>query len=192
MSSSSVDSGKTVSTGFNFTAYNNLEQLAMAMHTKAHCPSVFSEMVRFDPYSGKFIKQKRRRKHNLSLIGNILCYDFDNGSLSFNDAAILAESFELPTLLIRSKSDHLYHYDRFKMAIVTDFLYPVYHSDPVPDGFQKMKIDDYLSIYYGFAKRNGFFNHMDTSTKDYTRLIARVTNEENEVREFKIIGGYDA
>jgi hypothetical protein len=180
--------GKSVSTGFNYTVYNSLEQLAKAMHLYSHSPSVYSTMLRYDPYSKQIVKQNRRRIHNISFVGNVLAYDFDNGSMCFKDACLLAEGFGLPTLIIRSKNDHKYDYDRFKMIVVTEWMMPYYRKDEVLDGFEAVSFERYQDIYYGFAKKFGFFDFMDRSTKDPSRLIARVTNSDEEKREYVIIG----
>ncbi len=181
--------GKTVSTGFKFTAYDALEELARAMHVYSHSPSVYSAMIRWDKYNDRWVQQYRRRKHNVSFVGNVLAYDFDDGTLSMDEAAVLAEGFGFDTLLIRSRSDPKYDYDRFKMLVVTPFIYPAYSNDAVPDGYEAVLLDRYLDVYYGFAKKFGFFDNMDISTKDVSRLIARVVEKEGEVREYKIIKG---
>ncbi len=190
ISCSNTKSDKTVSTGFKPTLYESLDDLAKAMMKNAHSPSIYSSMTRWDKYKKDWVVQRRRRLHNISLIGNVLGYDFDDGSLSFKEAQKLAKTFKLPTLLIRSKSDPEYKHDRFKMLVVTNFLYPIYKKDKaVPKDFERVPFNDYLDVYVGFAKKHGFYEKMDKSTMDATRLIAQVTTDkkEDKRREYVII-----
>ncbi len=184
------DKTKSVSTGFKYTVYKNLDQLAEAMMQYAHSPSIYSSMIRFDPYSNCMKHQNRRRLHNISFVGNVLAYDFDDGSLSFKQAKKLAKNFEFPTMIIRSKSDPKYEYDRFKMLVITNYMFPIYNKDKsVPEGFENVRFENYLAIYEGFAKRHDFYKYMDSSTKDASRLIAQVTTEDesDKRREYVII-----
>ncbi len=192
ISCSKVKSQKTksVSTGFQYTVYKNLDDLAKAMMKYAHSPSVYSTMIRYDPYSKSMKRQNRRRLHNISFVGNVLAYDFDDGSLTFKKAKKLAKKFNLPTLIIRSKSDPKYDYDRFKMMIVTNLLYPIYQKDrEMPEGYEGVMFGNYSTIYENFAKKYDFYQYMDKSTKDASRLIAQVTtaDEEDTRREYVII-----
>ncbi len=180
---------KSVSTGFNYVVYGGLAELAEAMHLYSHSSSVFSSMIRYDPYGQKMVKQNRRRLHNISFVGNTLVYDFDSGEMSFKDACVLAEGFGCPVLLIRSKSDPKYSYDRFKMVVVTEWMMPLYRKDEVMHGFEKVAFESYRDVYYGFANKFGFFYAIDKSTKDPSRLVARVTNENSERREYVVIEG---
>ncbi len=194
ISCSNTKSDKTVSTGFKPTMYESLDDLANAMMKNAHSPSIYSSMTRWDKYKKDWVVQRRRRLHNISLIGNILAYDFDDGSLSFKQAKKLAKKIfndtGYPILIIRSKSDPKYKHDRFKMLVVTNFLYPIYKKDKVvPKDFERVPFNDYLDVYVGFAKKHGFYEKMDKSTMDATRLIAQVTTDkkEDKRREYVII-----
>lgn len=189
MSVSAVQSDKTVSTGFHPVAYDTLEELAEQMHLFAHSPSIYSPTYRHDKYSKQMIWDYRRRILPVSFTGNMLVYDFDDGSLSFGDAVNIAHRMlqqdGMPSLIIRSKSDPKYQYDRFKMAVQTNILYPRYPKDEVPDGFERG--DNYKAVYEHVADKYGLTPHMDESTKDISRLIARVTNADAERREYVVV-----
>jgi hypothetical protein len=87
-------------------------------------------------------------------------------------------------LVIRSKSDPKYDYDRFKMLIRTDLFFPVYQKDEAPEGFQKVNFNHYKEIYIGLAQKFGFWEYADHSTVDPSRLIAQVNNADFERREY--------
>ncbi len=184
MSASPLRSDKTVSTGFTPVAYDNFEQLAEAMHLFAHCSSVFSPIYRWDKYKNEMKWDPRRRLHNISFIGNIFVYDFDDGRLSFDKAVEMLNQYDLHGLVIRSKSDPKYDYDRFKMLILTDFFFPAYQKDEAPEGFQKVSFNQYKNVYIGLAKEYGFWEYADHSTTDPSRLIAQVNNSDFERREY--------
>ncbi len=189
MSVSAVQSGKTVSTGFHPIEYQTLEELAENMHIYSHSPSIYSPLLRWDKYSNTMKWDYRRRMHTVSFTGNMLVYDFDDGKLSFSQAVEVAKNilneYSMPSLVIRSKSDPKYTYDRFKMAVQTNIIYPSYAKDDVPEGY--VKGDDYKATYQFFAKKFGLYDFMDKSTKDISRLIARVTNTDSERREYVVI-----
>ncbi len=184
MSASVLRSDKTVSTGFMPTVYEDFSQLADAMHTHAHSPSIYSPINRWDTYQNRMKWDFRRRKHNISFIGNMMVYDFDNGILSFDDAATMMKDNDLHGLVIRSKSDPQYDYDRFKMLIHTDLFFPVYQKDEAPEGFRKVGFNQYKDIYIGLATKYGFWEYADHSTTDPSRLIAQVNNSDFERREY--------
>ena len=184
MSASPLRSDKTVSTGFTPVVYDDFEQLGEAMHQHAHSSSIYSPINRWDKYKNEMKWDHRRRLHNISFIGNIFVYDFDNGTLSFLEAEELLKENKLKGLLIRSKSDPKYEYDRFKMLIKTDFFFPVYKSDEAPEGFQKVPFNKYKDIYIGLATKYGFWEFADHSTTDPSRLIAQVNNANHERREY--------
>ena len=190
MSVSAIQSDKTVSTGFHPIAYESLKELAENMHIYAHSPSIFSPILRYDKYTNQMKWDYRRRLHNISFTGNMLVYDFDDGSLTFEQAIEIAKEIfqqdQLPSLIIRSKSDPKYSHDRFKMLIQTNIIYPAYNKDFAPNGYEVG--NNYLEIYMMIAEDYGLINHMDKSTKDLSRLIARVTNSDEERREYVIIG----
>lgn len=184
MSASPFRSGKTVSTGFTPVVYDSFDQLGEAMHYHAHSSAIYSPINRWDKYSNKMKWDFRRRLHNISYIGNILVYDFDNGTFTFQDAVDLLHSNTMNGLVIRSKSDPKYDYDRFKMLIRTDLFYPAYSKDESPIGFQKVAMGQYKDIYIGLATKYGFWKHADHSTIDPSRLIAQVNNADHERREY--------
>ena len=184
MSASTIRSDKTVSTGFMPVVYADFNQLGEAMHLFAHSSSIYCPINRWDKYKGEMKWDFRRRLHNISYIGNILVYDFDKGSLSFRDAVSLLQNNNLRGLIIRSKSDPKYNYDRFKLMIQTDMFFPIYQKDEAPDGFQKVAFIQYKNIYIGFAKKYGFWDFADHSTVDPSRLIAQVNNADHERREY--------
>lgn len=187
MSASPLRSDKTVSTGFIPMVYDSFEQLAEAMHQYAHCSSIFSPICRWDKYKNEMKWDFRRRLHNISFIGNIFVYDFDNGALSFLEAKDLLQKNKLNGLVIRSKSDPKYDYDRFKILIQTDMFFPVYKSDEAPTGFQKIAFTQYKDIYIGLAEKYGFWEYADHSTIDPSRLIAQVNNADHEKRKYVAI-----
>lgn len=184
MSASVIRSEKTVSTGFMPVVYHNFEQVAEAMHQYAHSTSIFNPINRWDIYKNKMKWDFRRRIHNISFIGNVFVYDFDNGTLSFLEAEKLLRENYLNGLVIRSKSDPKFSYDRFKMLIRTDLFFPVYKSDEAPEGFQKVTFNKYKDIYMGLAIKYGFWQFADHSTVDPSRLIAQVNNADFERREY--------
>lgn len=184
MSASVIRSDKTVSTGFMPVVYESFEQLGEAMHVYAHSSSIYSPINKWDIYKKKLKWDFRRRLHNISFIGNIFVYDFDNGELSFIEAEKLLRGNHLSGLVIRSKSDPKYEYDRFKMLIQTDLFFPVYKSDEAPEGFQKVPFAKYKDIYAGLAIKYGFWQFADHSTIDPSRLIAQVNNTDFERREY--------
>ena len=184
MSASVLRSDKMVSTGFMPVVYENFSQLAEAMHTHAHSPSIYGPINRWDIYQNRMKWDYRRRKHNISFIGNMMVYDFDSGVLSFDDAVAMMQDNDLHGLVIRSKSDPKYDYDRFKMLIRTDFFFPVYQKDEAPEGFQKVGFNQYKDIYIGLATKYGFWEYADHSTTDPSRLIAQVNNSDFERREY--------
>jgi len=184
MSASVLRSDKMVSTGFTPIVYENFEQVAEAMHQYAHSSSIYSPINRWDPYQKRMKLDWRRRKHNISFIGNILVYDFDNGSLSFDEAIEMMKNNDLHGLVIRSKNDPKYDFDRFKMLIHTDLFFPMYRKDEAPEGFQKADFNQYKEIYIGLARKYGFWEYADHSTTDASRLIAQVNNRNSERREY--------
>ena len=184
MSASIIRSDKTVSTGFMPIVYKDFDELGEAMHLFAHSPSIYSPINRWDKYKGEMKWDYRRRGHNISYIGNMFVYDFDNGKLSFQDAVSILQTNSLHGLVIRSKSDPKYDYDRFKLLIKTDMFFPVYPKDEAPDGFQKIAFGQYKSIYIGLANKYGFWEYADHSTVDPSRLIAQVNNTDHERREY--------
>lgn len=184
MSASPLRSDKTVSTGFTPVVYDNFDELGEAMHWHAHSSSIYSPIYRWDKYNNEMKWDPRRRLHNISFIGNILAYDFDSGTFTFQEAVNLLHSKKLNGLIIRSKSDPKHDYDRFKMFVKTDFFYPAYSKDEVPIGFQKVAMSQYKEIYVGLASKYGFWKHADHSTTDPSRLIAQVNNANHEKREY--------
>jgi hypothetical protein len=184
MSASPLRSDKTVSTGFIPAVYDNFGQVAEAMHLHAHSSSIYSFMYRWDIYKNEMKREPRRRLHNISFIGNIFVYDFDDGSLTFQKAVALLKENKLSGLVIRSKSDPKYDYDRFKMLIKTDLFFPVYKSDEAPDGYVKADFNQYKVIYEGLATKYDFWKYADHSTIDPSRLIAQVNNADHERREY--------
>ncbi len=188
MSVSAVQGEKTTSTGFHPIGYDNFKEVAEAMHLFAHSPSVYSPILRWDKYTGVMKWDYRRRLHNISFIGNVLAYDFDDGTLTFERAVEIARSTKHEALVIRSKSDPKYKHDRFKVLFKTDVMYPSYSKDEAIEGFTKAPMPRYKEVYKKFAIRHGLFEHMDASTLDASRLIARVTNTDNERREYELIG----
>ncbi len=184
MSASELRLDKTVSTGFMPVVYEDFEQLAEAMHCFAHSPAIYSPISRWDKYKNRMKWDYRRRQHNISFIGNILVYDFDSGALSFDGAIELMKNNELHGLIIRSKSDPKYDYDRFKMLIRTDFFFPVYKRDVAPEGFERVDFNRYKEIYIGLAKKYGFWEYADHSTTDPSRLVAQVNNSDFERRAY--------
>lgn len=184
MSASPLRSDKTVSTGFTPAVYDNFDELGEAMHCHAHSSSIYSPIFRWDNYNNKMKWDFRRRLHNISFIGNILAYDFDSGMFTFQEAVDLLRSKNLNGLVIRSKSDPKYNYDRFKMLIKTDLFYPSYSKDEAPIDFQKVAINEYKDIYVGLAEKFYFWEYADHSTIDPSRLIAQVNNADHERREY--------
>ncbi len=184
MSVSAVQGQKTTSTGFHPIGYDNFQQVAEAMHIFAHSPSIYSPILKWDEYQNTMKWDYRRRLHNISFIGNILAYDFDDGSLTLEQAGEIAKSIGMDALVIKSKSDPKYPHDRFKMLFKTDLMYPAYDKDPVAPSFQKQLFTKYKTIYTGFAKKHGLWEFMDKNTNDASRLIARVTNTDDERREY--------
>ena len=182
MSASFLRSDKTVSTGFMPVVYNTFQELAEAMHIFAHSASVYSPINRWDIYKNELKWDYRRRLHNISFIGNILVYDFDNGLFTFGEAVKLLKEKSLNGLVIRSKSDPKYDYDRFKLLIQTDMFFPAYKKDEAPTGFQKVPFEKYRNIYVGLAKKYEFWEYADHSTVDPSRLIAQVNNTDQERR----------
>jgi hypothetical protein len=183
MSASVLRSDKSVSTGFTPVIYDNFSQLGEAMHHHAHTSAVFSPICRYDTYQNRMKWDWRRRLHNISFVGNVMAYDFDNGTLAFLEAVSLLKENDLKGLVIRSKSDPKYDYDRFKLLIQTDFFFPVYQKDEAPQGFQKVPFSSYKDIYIGLAQKFGFWKYADHSTTDPSRLIAQVNNSDHERRE---------
>ncbi len=184
MSASTIRSDKTVSTGFTPVAYEDFDELGEAMHLFAHSPSIYSPINRWDKYRNEMKWDYRRRGHNISFIGNMFVYDFDNGKLTFQEAVSILQTNGLHGLVIRSKSDPKYDYDRFKMLIRTDFFFPAYQKDEAPEGFQKVNFNQYKDVYVGLAKKYGFWEYADHSTIDPSRLIAQVNNADFERREY--------
>ncbi len=184
MSASPLRSDKTVSTGFTPIVYDDFKQLGEAMHSHAHSSSIYSPISRWDKYKSEMKWDYRRRLHNISYIGNILVYDFDSGTFTFQEAVNLLHSNTMNGLVIRSKSDPRYDYDRFKMLIRTDLFYPAYSKDEAPTGFQKVAMGQYKEIYIGLANKYGFWDYADHSTTDPSRLIAQVNNADHERREY--------
>ena len=184
MSASPLRSDKTVSTGFTPVVYDDFKQLGEAMHSHAHSSSIYSPIYRWDKYKKEMKWDYRRRLHNISFIGNILVYDFDSGTFTFQEAVDFLHFNTMNGLVIRSKSDPKHDYDRFKMLIRTDFFYPVYNKDEAPAGFQKVAMGEYKEIYLGLAIKYGFWEHADHSTIDPSRLIAQVNNTDHERREY--------
>ncbi len=184
MSASPLRSDKTVSTGFTPVVYDNFDQLGEAMHRHAHSSAIYGPINRWDEYKSVMKWDFRRRLHNISFIGNVLAYDFDSGTFTFKEAVDLLHSSAMNGLVIRSKSDPKYDYDRFKMLIKTDFFFPVYKSDEAPDGFQKVNFNQYKDIYIGLATKYDFWKYADHSTTDPSRLIAQVNNADFERREY--------
>ncbi len=184
MSASVLRMDKSVSTGFMPVVYDSFEQVAEAMHIHAHSPSIYSPLCRFNPHKEVLQWEFRRRQHTISFVGNILAYDFDDGKLTFNNAVEILKSYGMNGLVIRSKSDPKYEYDRFKLLIQTDYFYPAYSKDEAPKGFEKLHIDQYKKIYEGLAVRYGFWKYADQSTTDPSRLIAQVNNADFERREY--------
>ena len=184
MSASVLRSDKSVSTGFMPVVYHDFEELAEAMHCCAHSVSVFSPINKWDKYQNRMKWDWRRRLHNISFIGNMMVYDFDDGRLSFDDAVAILKENNLNGLVIRSKSDPKYDYDRFKMLIRTDLFFPVYQKDEAPEGFQKVNFHSYKEIYIGLAQKFKFWEYADHSTVDPSRLIAQVNNADYERREY--------
>ena len=184
MSASPLRSDKTVSTGFMPVVYDDFKQVAEAMHQHAHSSSIYSPIIRWDKYKNEMKWDHRRRLHNISFIGNVFVYDFDNGALSFDKAVEILNHHDLEGLVIYSKSDPKYDYDRFKMLILTDFFFPVYPKDEAPEGFQKVNFNQYKDVYVGLAKKYGFWEYADHSTTDPSRLVAQVNNHNYERREY--------
>lgn len=184
LSASVLRMDKSVSTGFMPVVYESFEQLAEAMHTHAHSSSIYSPLCRLNPHKGVLQWEFRRRQHTISFVGNILAYDFDDGKLTFDDAVEMLKSNGMNGLVIRSKSDPKYDYDRFKLLIRTDYFYPAYSIDEAPKEFEKLHIDKYKKIYKGFAIKYGFWKYADKSTIDPSRLIAQVNNYDSERREY--------
>ena len=187
MSASVLRLDKTVSTGFMPVVYDDFEQLAEAMHCHAHSPSIYSPISRWDTYKNRMKWDYRRRQHNISFIGNMMVYDFDSGSLSFEEAVEMMKSNELHGLVIRSKSDPKYNYDRFKMLVHTNFFFPVYKGDEAPIGFERIDFNRYKDIYIGLAKKYCFWQYADHSTTDPSRLIAQVNNANYERRAYATV-----
>ena len=184
MSASTLRMEKSVSTGFMPAVYDDFTQVAEAMHIYAHSSAIYSPLNRWDKYSNKMKWDFRRRLHNISFIGNVFVYDFDNGALSFDEAVEILNHHDLEGLVIRSKSDLKYDYDRFKMLILTDLFFPAYQKDEAPEGFQKVNFKQYKDVYVGLAKKYGFWEYADHSTTDPSRLIAQVNNSDFERREY--------
>lgn len=184
MSASVLRLDKTVSTAFMPVVYDDFGQLAEAMHCHAHSPSIYSPINRWDTYQNRMKWDWRRRQHNISFIGNMMVYDFDSGSLSFEEAVEMMKSNDLHGLVIRSKSDPKYDFDRFKMLIHTDLFFPAYPKDEVPESFQKANFNQYKDIYVGLANKYGFWRYADHSTTDPSRLIAQVNHSDYERRAY--------
>lgn len=184
MSTSVLRSNKTVSTEFMPVVYDDFGQLAKAMHTNAHSSSIYSPILRWDTYRNRIKWDWRRRQHNISFVGNIMAYDFDDGRLSFDEAREMMRNNNLHGLVIRSKSDPKYGYDRFKMLIHTDLFFPVYPKDEAPKGLQKVNFNHYKEVYIGLATKYGFWEYADHSTTDPSRLIAQVNNVDSERRAY--------
>ena len=184
MSASPLRSDKTVSTGFTPVVYDNFKQMGEAMHCHAHSSAIYGPISRWDKYNNKMKWDYRRRLHNISFIGNILAYDFDSGTFTFQEAVDLLHSNDMNGLVIRSKSDPKYDYDRFKMLIKTDLFFPAYKSDEAPDGYVKANFNQYKEIYEGLATKYDFWKYADHSTVDPSRLIAQVNNVDHERREY--------
>ena len=187
MSSAIAKSGKTTHTGFKPVVYDDLNQLAKAMMTKAHSSAVFSLMPRWDKYNNKWKHEYKKRKHNIAFIGNTLCYDFDNGELTFTEAQNIAKKVlkktKFPVLLIKSKSDPKHDYDKFKMIVVTDFMFMMHRSDTSPKDYITHRLQQYKEYYHSFAKDFKFHKFMDKSTDTEERLIAQVTNDDEKKRK---------
>ena len=119
----------------------------------------------------------RRRIHNISFIGNTFIYDFDDGDISMKQFTKTYKN-KFSFLIIESKNNYKYDYDRFKVLVVHDsfFVHP-YNTDVVPEGLNRKVISQYRSLYIGFATQYDFWKYADHSTTDENRLASNTGKE---------------
>lgn len=183
---------KAIFNHFKPVCYDSLEEMAEAMMNYGHCHAILGKEFIYRWGAWRWVTIKRLT--NISYLGNLLVYDFDDGKLTFKKAIRVLRKVKaahgLSSMVIKSKSDPKYDYDRFKMIIVTDLLFVRnFKADDVPGGFEKVKYEKYEAIHSGIAKEFGFEKHIDGSSRDIVRLIAPVTTEDrkDKRREYVIV-----
>ncbi len=179
--------------------YETLEDLAAAMMKTGHCHAIlgteyvyrYNAATRCTEWHWKQIK----RLTNISYLGNLFIYDFDDGKWTFKQAVKAAKKIKkklgFNCLIIYSKSNPKYDYDRFKLIVVTDNLWVLKankNADLVPEPFTKRIYDSkaleenngYWQYYTGLAKDFGFSEVIDRTGKDVVRLMAQVTSSDKK------------
>lgn len=172
-----IDEGKSASKDFHMTMEEDLEEVLRVWRTYSISQAIFSKMIRFDKYKKSFVEETRRRIHNVSFVGNVFIYDFDDGDLSMSEFTKRYDG-KFNFLAVKSKNDHKYEYDRFKVMVVHDVLFvQSTTTDGSPDGLQTKDIGSYLDYYIGFAENYDFWQYCDHATKDISRLSSNVAKE---------------
>lgn len=155
----------------------DLNEVLRIWRTYSISQAIFSKMIRFDKYRGDFVEETRRRIHNVSFVGNVFVYDFDDGAVSMKE---FTDEFngKFDFLAVKSKNDHKYDYDRFKVMVVTDVLFvQSLVTDGAPEGLSTLDIRSYKDYYVGFAEKYNFWQYCDQVTKDVSRLSSNVSKE---------------
>ncbi len=168
---------KSVSTGFSPAEYDDLSKIADQWNKYSISSAIYSQMWRYDKYKKILKVDSRRRIHNISFIGNTFIYDFDDGHISMADF-IDQYKGKFRFLAVKSKNDHKYDYDRFKVMLVHDTIFvQSTKTDPAPDGYEVLNINQYQDLYIGLAEQYGFWKYADQSTTDLCRLASNVAKE---------------
>ena len=168
---------KSVSTGFKPIWGKDLEDIAKLWSKYSISSAIYSGMYRYDKYKSEMKQDYRRRIHNISFIGNTFIYDFDDGAISMADF-IKQYKGKFKFLAVKSKNDHKYDYDRFKVMLVHDTIFvQSTKTDSMPKGYEVLNINQYQNLYIGLAEQYGFWKYADQSTTDLCRLASNVAKE---------------
>ena len=168
-----VDEAKKIAKGFTPMSFNSFEELLEVWRQYSISSAVLSTMTRYA--FGKWRNETRRRIHNISFIGNTFIYDFDSGTPSMKDFCNTYQGRGFDFVAVKSKSDHKYEHDRFKVLVRTSLFFTHKNSDEAPEGFIQKNISEYEACYIGFAKQMDFWQYADQSTKDLGRLCSNVS-----------------
>jgi len=167
------DEAKKIAKGFVPMSFKSFDELLEVWRKYSISSAIFSMTTRYA--FGRWRQETRRRGHNISFIGNTYIYDFDSGTPSMDEFCNTYQDKGFDFLAVKSKSDHKYSYDRFKVLVRTNIIFTHKISDEAPEGLTRLNIQDYEKYYTGFAKHMGFWQYIDQSTKDLGRLCSNVS-----------------
>jgi len=169
------DEGKKIAKGFVPMCFKSLEEILSVWREYSISSAIFSTMHRFS--YGRWISESRRRNVNISFIGNAFIYDFDSGNPSMQAFYDTYKGKKFDFMCVKSKRDHEYEYDRFKVLVPNNLIFTHSRNDEAPEGLMRKDLREYEAHYIGFAEHMGFWKYADQSTKDLGRLCSNVSKD---------------